>query len=89
MFNIIWEIIPLILIGAPIILLIRNALVFKFRLRLLNLIRAEIGMINNKNYEYLHNMYINGPSYDRMLFTLHKCTFNQFYPHAYDHLRYK
>ena len=65
-----------------ILCLIRDSLVFSFRMRLLDL-------VNTDTYDDLMPMYNNGPTREQMFWDWHKWTFNQFYPHAYDFMRYK
>lgn len=67
---------------VPILYFIRDCLVFSFRMRLLDL-------VNTNTYDDLMPMYNNGPTHNQMLWDWHKWTFNQFYPHAYDFMRYK
>ena len=73
---------------SAIIFSIRNQLVYTFRVKLLDLIKQQIG-VNNKDYDFLYNIYISGPSYNKMLFSITKWTFNQFYPHALDYIKYR
>ena len=65
-----------------ILFLVREYLVFSFRMKMLDL-------INTDTYDELMPIYCNGPTYEKMFCDWNKWTFNQFYPHAYDFIRYK
>ena len=80
-------IIYIVVMGCLLLFLIRSEIVYKHRSHILQLARDQIG-VNNQTYNDLTEMY-DKYSYEEMERMVTKWTFNQFYPNAFDYIKYR